>query len=242
MKELFEKYYEEIVSQSESQALELKSFELAARKIRWNYGRFFSSLSKDTKILDVGCGLGQFLYYLQKDGFKNVTGIDISKNQIHLALHMQPEIDFRVVEDACGFLEQRQEMYDVITLNDIVEHLEMEENLLLLKSIRGGLKQHGKIIIKTVNGAFPLGSSTRYADLTHKTSFHKKSLTQLLRHTGFRDIQCYPEEIGLYNFLFCIKKIPVLIVRFFLKIIIYFAESDWQDIISVNIIATGVKK
>ena len=33
-------------------------------------------LSKDCKILDIGCGDGSFLQLLQKDGFSNLTGID----------------------------------------------------------------------------------------------------------------------------------------------------------------------
>ncbi|CAK8715222.1 Methyltransferase domain-containing protein [Candidatus Electrothrix laxa] len=242
MKDLYDNYYEEGFSQSKSQTLDLKNFELTAKKYKWNYQRFFSSLPKNAKILDIGCGLGQFFFYLRKEGLQNLTGIDISQSQVDLALQMQPEVDFRKVEDTCRFLEQRQGRYDVIVLNDVVEHLELEDNILLLKAIHNALKQYGKIIVKTVNAAFPLGSSTRYADLTHKTSFHKKSLTHLLRHTGFSDIQCFSEEIGAYNLLFMMKKILVRINRMILRIMIYLAESDWQDIISVNIISIGVKK
>ncbi|MCI5123006.1 MAG: class I SAM-dependent methyltransferase [Candidatus Electrothrix sp. AR5] len=242
MKDLYDNYYEEGFSQNKSQTLDLKNFELIARKYRWNYQRFFSSLPKNARILDIGCGLGQFLFYLRKEGFQQLTGVDISQSQVDLALQMQPKVDFRKIEDTCRFLEQRQGKYDVIILNDVVEHLELEDNILLLKAIHSSLKQNGKIIIKTVNAAFPLGSSTRYADLTHKTSFHKKSLTHLLRHTNFRDIRCYSEEIGVYNLLFMAKKILVRINRMIIRVMIYLAESDWQDIISVNIISIGVKK
>src|SRR5258708_2240816 len=39
---------------------------------------------KSTRILEVGCGLGQFLYFLKEQGYKNHSGIDIGKEQIDL--------------------------------------------------------------------------------------------------------------------------------------------------------------
>lgn len=241
MKELFDNYYDEAFSQSESQALDLKSFELAVKKFRWNYKRFFLPLPEDAKILDVGCGLGQFLFYLQKEGFRNVTGIDISQTQIELALQMQPDVDFRHVDDPFKFLRERPGQYDVITMNDVLEHIDKEQLVPFLQALHESLKSGGIIIVKTINSAYPLSHASRYLDLTHTISFHEKSLTQLLRHVGFTGIHCYQEEIGIYNPLFAIKKGIVIIIRLFLKILIYFTESDWPNIISVNLIAVGEK-
>ncbi|WP_339138266.1 MAG: class I SAM-dependent methyltransferase [Candidatus Electrothrix sp. GW3-4] len=241
MKELYNNYYEEGFSLSKSQGLDLKSFELVARKYRWNYQRFFSSLPKNAKILDVGCGLGQFLFYLRKDGFSNTTGIDMSSTQIELALKMQPDVDFRHVVDSVDFCLQHEEKYDVVTMNDVLEHIEKEHLISFLQALYRSLKPNGLIIVKTINSACPLSHASRYLDLTHTISFHEKSLTQLFRHVGFVDIHCYQEEIGVYNLLFALKKSIVVAVRFFLRIMIYFSECDWQRIISVNLIACGKK-
>ncbi len=242
MKELFNNYYEESFSQNKSQQIDLKTFNLAAKKFRWNYNRFFSELHKDVNILDLGCGTGQFIFFLKECGFENVTGIDISVTQVELARKMQPIADVRFIEDTIEFLKKRQGKYDVVILNDVIEHLELNYTVSLMMMIYFSLKIDGIVIIKTVNSAFPLGSSTRYADLTHKTAYHKKSLIQLLRHIGFQDIKCYQEEIGVYNIFFFLKKIAVTVNRFLLRLMIYFSESDWPEIISVNIIAKGVKK
>lgn len=242
MKELYDNYYTEGFSQSRSQRLDIKSFGLAARKFRWNYQRFFSTMPKDAKILDLGCGLGQFLFYLQKEGFHNLTGIDISKSQIDLALEMLPQLDFQHIENPVDFLRQRPNQYNVITLNDVLEHIERDEIIPFLNILHYSLKPDGLIIVKTINSAYPLSHASRYLDFTHTTSFHEKSLTQLLRHTGFTNIHCYQEEIGLYSLIFIVKKSVVRIVRLLLKVLIYFSESDWPKIISVNLIATGTKK
>ncbi len=241
MKELFDNYYEEAFSQSKSQRLDLHSFELAAKKFRWNYRHFFQELPKDVAILDYGCGIGQFLYFLKKEGFKNIIGIDVSKTQIDIAFKMQPDVDFRHVENATKFLQENTEKYNVVVLNDVLEHIEVQNTINLMKNIYNSIRPGGVVIIKTINSAYPFGSSLRYIDMTHTTAFHKKSLIQLLRHVGFKDISYFQEEIGIYNFLFFLKKIVVFAVRIFVKLLIYFTECDWQDVISLNLIVSGVK-
>ncbi len=242
MKELFDNYYKESLAQSTSQRLDLKNFELTARKFKWNYDRFFVDLSKDAKILDFGCGIGQFLFYLKKEGFQNITGIDISESQIDIARQMQPDVDFRYSPDTVEFLTRKKNTYDTIVINDVIEHFDKKEIIPFLKEIFQSLKLEGFVVIKTINSAYPLSSAARYLDFTHTISFHEKSLTQLLRHVGFTDIFCYQEEIGIYNMLFAIKKILVNIARLMVKISIYLTESDWPRVISVNLIASGVKR
>jgi 2-polyprenyl-3-methyl-5-hydroxy-6-metoxy-1,4-benzoquinol methylase len=242
MKELYNNYYKDGLSQSSSQNVDIKSFERMARKYRWNYQRFFSRMNKSANILDLGCGVGQFLFYLKKYGFDNLTGIDISNSQIDLALKMQPQINFLHVEDSVDFLLNKHEEYDVIVLNDVLEHIAIAEIIPFLNALNHSLKPDGQIVIKTINSAYPLSNASRYLDPTHTTSFHQRSLTQLLRHTGFIDIHCYQEEIGLYNPLFIAKKLIVYFVRFLLRTLVYFSESDWPGIISVNLIVSGRKQ
>uniref|UniRef100_UPI004056F560 class I SAM-dependent methyltransferase n=1 Tax=Candidatus Electronema sp. TaxID=2698783 RepID=UPI004056F560 len=241
MKELFENYHQEMLSQNASQSLDLKNFELVARKFRWNYQRFFSQLQKDIKILDFGCGVGQFLFYLKKEGFQNITGIDISRSQIAIALRMQPDVNFLYFSDTVKFLQENKNTYDVIVINDVIEHFDKKEIIPFLKDVFQSLKSGGIVVIKTINSAYPLSNAARYLDFTHTVSFHEKALTQLLRHVGFSDISCYQEEIGTYNILFAIKKILVTIARLMIKVLIYLTESDWPRIISINLIATGKK-
>jgi 2-polyprenyl-3-methyl-5-hydroxy-6-metoxy-1,4-benzoquinol methylase len=241
MNELYTRYYEENLSQSDSQRLDFKSFAQAARKYRWNYRRFFRGVATDAVILDVGCGVGQFMFYLAQAGNRNIVGIDISADTIQRAKSMQPTLDFRQVPSGEAFLHDHPIHFDVIVLNDVLEHIEPEALLPLVRALLEALKPGGRLIVKTINAAYPLGNSSRYQDLTHRTSFHEKSLRQLLRHCGFTAIECFQEEIGIYNPLFAAKKLIVWGVRLLLRLLVYFSEGGWPRIISLNILCTARK-
>lgn len=48
-------------------------------RIEVNFGDIFSSLPKDSLILDVGCGVGYLEHYLLKKGFTRIEAIDLSE-------------------------------------------------------------------------------------------------------------------------------------------------------------------
>lgn len=242
MKELYDNYYQESLSQSKSQNLTIKSFQLIARKYDWNYRHFFDNMPHDASILDIGCGVGQFLFYLKNKGFLNLVGIDISASQVELAQLTQPNLIFHHISNSTVWLSEHANKFDIIVMNDVLEHIPLDELVNNLRAAYRALRTEGKIIIKTVNATYPLGSTARYTDLTHYHAFTEKSITQLLRHSGFKQINCYQEEIGIYNFLFLLKKLIVYLVRGFLRLLTYFSESDWPKIISVNIIAVAKKR
>ena len=51
------------------------------RQYRQRWGRFLPN-DRTTPILDIGFGGGEFLYFLQEQGFPNIRGIDVSPEQI----------------------------------------------------------------------------------------------------------------------------------------------------------------
>lgn len=60
---------------------EAGEFETYYKYFKKNYLKHLPE-SKESKILDIGCGMGHFLYFLEKEGYKNYLGIDISKENI----------------------------------------------------------------------------------------------------------------------------------------------------------------
>jgi 2-polyprenyl-3-methyl-5-hydroxy-6-metoxy-1,4-benzoquinol methylase len=144
--------------------------------------------SKSTSILDVGCGNGDFLRYLQAHGFTHLTGLDLSKNAhegirfIQANLTTVKESDFT-------------EKFDCIVTLATIEHLEDVRKFMgLLKSLT---KPHAMVCIMTVDTSSPIyvlsrilkkmGVSygvNRLYDKHHLNHFSKKSLQLLLETAG----------------------------------------------------------
>src|SRR5680860_16835 len=92
---------------------------------RWPkfYEQFLPS-NKDAKILDLGCGLGHFLYLLNHMGYSNYVGVDMVKENIeYVNMHITPNA---FQEDAYAHLDNNIEIYDLIQLKDVIEHIERD--------------------------------------------------------------------------------------------------------------------
>lgn len=170
------------------------------------YDKFFAAnykkelpRSRRAKILDVGCGLGETLYSLYRLGYRNVTGIDCSRecvdfcnNKGYAKCHMA---DARSYFDACG------DTYDVIFFNDIIEHFQLEDVVYILTGMRKHLNEGGVILAKTMNAANALlATATLYGDLTHKMMFDEFSLREVFMIAGFERKKVKVKGSNLYCF------------------------------------------
>jgi len=171
-----------------------------AKYYRENY---FRSLPQNKKalILDIGCGMGHFLYFLKNSGYKNYIGIDLSRECIEYCLKNKLGNKRNVLfVGAQEYLQKTKKKFDLIVMNDVIEHLEKEKIVTVLSLIKLKLKTGGKLIIKVVNSANPItGNSSRYLDFTHTVGFTQESLAQVLRMTGFKKIKIYPQNIWVFN-------------------------------------------
>ena len=96
--------------------------------------------------LDFGCGAGRSTRFLKKLGFTAV-GIDISKSMIELAAKADPDGDYRLVEDGDfdGFVPVSFDLiFSAFAFDNIPDVTKRSE---LLRSLRGLLRNHGRIIL-----------------------------------------------------------------------------------------------
>lgn len=89
---------------------------------------------RDKRYLDIGCAYGGFLVAFAEQGAK-VTGIDINQALLHLAKYnlMDNNLDVRLfARDAtrAADLTKFHDSFDIITCNDVIEHVDDPQALL----------------------------------------------------------------------------------------------------------------
>lgn len=141
-----------------------------------------TSFDSKAKILELGCGPGYLLEFLSNNGFNNMTGVDISLEQIQKAKSK----GFNAIKvDVMEYLEQNNNKWDIVFALDFIEHFNKEELIKLFKLINQNLTDDGLLILRTPNGEGLFPDGIIYGDLTHQTIFNKNSLSQLLSYSGF---------------------------------------------------------
>jgi 2-polyprenyl-3-methyl-5-hydroxy-6-metoxy-1,4-benzoquinol methylase len=240
MNEIYERFLESHFIRSNIPSRE--AFEYMAQCYRDWYGPYLPK-NRDARILDFGCGMGHFLYFLKKMGYSNFIGIDISSQQVDF---VKKYITSNVIlADGIDFLKEslrKRDWFDVIILNDVIEHIPKVKTLELLKLIFNALKPGGKVFIKTENMGNPFNLNTRYKDFTHETGFTEHSLYQVLYVAGFRKIIVFGAREP------CGRGVKARIVRLmgnsfhiFLRSLFHNLLIPPPKILDKNIIAIGEK-
>jgi len=149
------------------------------------YLRDWLPQNKSAKIVDLVCGGGKLLYFFKRMGYTNVSGVDISPEQVKLARQVTHDVDEASVLD---WLEAHPDSIDLITGYDIIEHFHKDEVLRFLDACNAALKPGGRLVLQTPNACSPWGTVHRYNDFTHEVGFNPNALTRLLSLTGFQGI------------------------------------------------------
>lgn len=155
------------------------------------YGHYLGGwlpADRGVPVLDLGCGEGRFLSFLQAMGFEKITGVDRSPLQVDRSRRRCPGAEL-LLGDASNVLRERPSTFGVILAIDVFEHLNRNELMELLELSLASLKPGGILISQVPNGASPFCSQIRYGDLTHELAFTPESLGHVLRVAGFEAIE-----------------------------------------------------
>jgi len=150
------------------------------------YLPLINSYSKDSAILELGCGRGYLLEYLRRNGFDNLKGFDISAEQIEIAKGKGFDVE---VADVLSFFENNKKKYEIIFALDFLEHFYKQELLSIVQSVFNTLDEDGIFISHTPNGQAIISPKMIYGDLTHLTILTPNSALQLLNACGFKEIK-----------------------------------------------------
>ncbi len=197
------------------------------------FGRFFPENS-GVAILDLACGYGSFIFWLQRKGYQNTEGVDISDEQVNYARKLG--IKGVTKGDARFFLGDKHERYDIIVARDFMEHLNKEEVIRVSSYILSALKPGGIFLMQVPNAENLMGARYRYGDFTHEVGFTSRSARQVLLASGFKYVSAYPQRPvirGIKSFVrYLLWRVVELMLHFYL--IIESGSSDaffTQDII-----------
>lgn len=204
----------------------------------YNLKSFFESkIDKKSKILDLGCGYGSFLYFIQSLNYMNVTGLDISTEELAVCKRIFKSYNF-IQNDIFKYMDNTIEKFDVIYLSHVLEHIAKDKLFEFFDGIKKILNDDGYLIIIIPNsGAYFNSGVARYVDITHEIGFTDKSLRQALILAGFRNIEV-KNFYGVGNFLLNILR---KIMLFFFEIFIQVLGYEKQDVYTQSLLAV-IKK
>ncbi len=114
--------------------------------LRDHNGQDIYEFFKNKKVLDLGCGTGEFLNNYCGMGAE-CLGIDIENN-----FKIKNKINFKLINiEANKFLKNCKKKFDVIFLFEFLEHLEEQDKHKLFKNLSKKLKQNAYVFISTLN-------------------------------------------------------------------------------------------
>jgi 2-polyprenyl-3-methyl-5-hydroxy-6-metoxy-1,4-benzoquinol methylase len=145
------------------------------------------NITSSTKILDIGCGKGAFLYLLKEKFHGHPKGLDFDKK---CAAYCQKELDLDVREgDVNNHDEAIKESYDIITMWAYLEH--EPDPISTLKKVRSLLSDDGLLFIEVPNEQSLENKifgkkSFLYEVPVHMYNFSPLTLAKLVNKAGFK--------------------------------------------------------
>lgn len=169
----------------------LRTFRLRSRILR-------ALRPQPGRVADVGCAAGFFLRVMADLGW-STTGLEISASMCEHARTTLGLPDVRRGDLLSARLPDGA--YDVLTLWDVIEHL--EDPPAHLRAARAALRDDGLLVLETqdVSSAFARLMGRRWQHYKHEEHlyhFDPASLERLLRDTGFRSVRSTRRFSGKY--------------------------------------------
>jgi 2-polyprenyl-3-methyl-5-hydroxy-6-metoxy-1,4-benzoquinol methylase len=201
-------------------------------------GRFLPK-DKISKVIDIGCGSGALVWWLQQKGFQNVTGIDASEEQISTGKDLG--VPNLITSCAFSFLRESARVLDLVVARDVLEHFHKNEALEFCQLTAKVLRPGGRFLVQVPNAESPFFGRIRYGDLTHDAAYCASSLNQLLRMAGFLDVRCYPARPAGMGYKLFIRSILWRLIEAAMKLCLYIeiGSDATNSIVTQNLIAIG---
>ncbi len=156
--------------------------------------KYLPNFANSAPVLDIGCGRGEFLELLHKEGIE-AMGVDISKSMLKSAQNKGLKCQ---QSDAMQFLRQTKDhAFGGIFSSQVAEHLPAQYLRDLVMEAQRVLKPGSPLLMETINplSIFAL-SNIYFLDATHQNPLHPEYMRYLFESSGFGDVEIiYSEEL-----------------------------------------------
>lgn len=159
-------------------------------EIELRISRYLDYLKGKSKVLDLGCGRGEALEFLQKNGVAN-CGIDSSAEMIKICHEKGLEAKQGDLLDELSGLEKNS--FGAIVSFHVIEHLPPAAIEKLIRLSWRALEPGGVLILETPNPlALVVGAGSFWLDPTHLRPVHPDGLRFQFSQAGFSEVEMIP--------------------------------------------------
>lgn len=161
------------------------------------YDREFAALTGATpgqSVLEIGCGTGLFLRYLEARGYREIVGLDMDKG-LAAALGDLKTAEVHL-DDVTQVLDGKLagRTFDHIVLLDVAEHLQMDVLVALMERLKGHMSPVGTLTVRVPNIESPWGLKMFFGSFDHVTPLGPGRLKELGMLTGWDCQGVYAQE------------------------------------------------
>ncbi len=159
-------------------------FRGSGEQIKKNQQIYLKYFMNRKHVLDLGCGRGEFLELLKENGIPGY-GADLYQEFVDLCISKQLKA---VQADAIEFLKRQAET-DGIFAGQLIEHLSLQQLILLIETAYEKLKPGAYLVLETPNPmSLAIYTNSFYMDPSHNKPVHPLTMKYLLEKAGFCDI------------------------------------------------------
>jgi SAM-dependent methyltransferase len=155
-------------------------------ELRLRYAVYADRFAKGARVLDVGCGRGEFLELLARRKVDGV-GIDADEAMVSEVSHKGLQA---VTTDAVPYLQAHPAEFDGVFAAHLIEHMGPEGVQGLVRAAANALKPQGRLILVTPNPQnLQMQLRDFWIDLQHVRFYSADIVRWIVHEAGLREIE-----------------------------------------------------